>query len=353
MNVAVEAQRALALAILRRSPTTLRRLAGKPIVRDGRTLSPDAQLLIKLAKLFGKEKPEQRPVPESRKGLVESGHVLAPRIEMSRVEAWRVPTSWGSIPLRVYVPRSLDGVKGVKRAPALVYYHGGGFVLGDLDSHDGLCRALADETPCVVIAVDYRLAPEHKFPAAVDDSVEAFQWVHAHAASLGVDPSAIAVGGDSAGGNLAAVTCLALRDAAHPLPVMQLLVYPATDMSRSMASHRMFAEGFLLDASTVDWFLGTYLRSPEDVKDWRASPLYAKSHAGLPAAMVITAGFDPLRDEGDAYAEALRKAGVSVVHRSDEGMFHGYFSVSAGVRTSAEAVSAAARVLSKALRPTV
>jgi acetyl esterase len=231
--------------------------------------------------------------------------------------------------LRVRHYRPL-GAEDAEVLPALVYFHGGGWTIGDLDTHDVPCRELANLARCAVLSVDYRLAPEHKFPAAVEDAVAAVRWVHAHAGALRIDPARIAVGGDSAGGNLAAVAALALRDAGGPPLAMQALFYPATDMAADAPSHFELAEGHLLTRDAIVWFMGNYLRRPEDVADWRASPLRAADLSGLPPAYVVTAGFDPLRDEGQAYAEALERAGVAVTYECFEGMIHGFITM-AGV----------------------
>jgi acetyl esterase len=213
-------------------------------------------------------------------------------------------------------------------APCLVYFHGGGWTIGDLDTHDNVCRHLALHGRCVVVSVQYRLAPEHKFPAALEDAVDAVLWIAAHAAELHIDPARMAVGGDSAGGNLAAVAAIAVREEpASPTGltlVHQLLIYPATDMGLDTASHLRFAEGYYLTRESALWFRDNYLRGEADRDDWRASPLRARDLSGLPPAYVITAGFDPLRDEGRAYAERLAAAGVEVVYECFEGQIHGF-----------------------------
>jgi acetyl esterase len=240
----------------------------------------------------------------------------------------RIEGAGGALGGRLYVPahgRARDP------GPGLVWFHGGGFVLGSLDSHDGICRAIASRAGIVVLAVDYRLAPEHPFPAAVEDGIAATRWVFANARGLGLDPRRVAVGGDSAGGNLSAVVAQALRkDALRP--AYQLLIYPATDLTRAFPSHKLFREGLLLPEDTIDWFLAAYAPDPATHTDPRASPLFADDLAGLPPAMVITAGFDPLRDEGDAYAEKLRAAGVDVEHVRATGMVHGFMSMAGAVR---------------------
>lgn len=230
----------------------------------------------------------------------------------------------------------------------LVYLHGGGWVIGDLDSHDAVCRALANGSGHAVLSVDYRLAPEHPFPAALEDSVTALRWAHAHAGALGCRADRIAIGGDSAGGNLAAaVTHLA------PVPlVFQLLVYPVTDCTCEQPSYASNGEGFFLSAQAMAWFIEHYLSAGMgSPRDPRVSPLFAADHvvAATPPALVITAEFDPLRDEGDAYASRLASLGVPTSHVRFGGMFHGFFSLADFLDDGAAAVALAAAALSKAL----
>jgi acetyl esterase len=220
--------------------------------------------------------------------------------------------------------------------PALVYFHGGGWTIGDVDTHDVLCRQLALGAHCVVFSVDYRLAPEHPFPAAVDDCFAATRYVAEHAAELKV--GAIAVGGDSAGGNLAAVVSLLARDAGAPAIGFQLLVYPATDQRCATVSHERNGQGYLLTRDAIRYFRGNYLPNERDWQDWRVSPLLAKRHAGLPPALVITAGYDPLLDEGRAYADKLRAAGVEVQYREYADMVHGFLLFGGVLDTANEAV---------------
>lgn len=233
--------------------------------------------------------------------------------------------------LRVYRP-----VPG-ETLPALVYFHGGGWTIGDIDTHDTLCRQLAVGARCVVVSVDYRLAPEHPFPAAVEDCFAATRYVADNAAKLKV--SGIAVGGDSAGGNLAATVALLARDAGGPRLAFQLLIYPATDQRCASASHERNAQGYLLTRDAIEYFRRAYLPKEQDWTDWRASPLLARSHAGLPPALVTTAGFDPLLDEGRAYAEKLSAAGVRVTYREFADMLHGFVLFGGVVDTANTAVA--------------
>ena len=230
--------------------------------------------------------------------------------------------------------------------PALVYFHGGGWTIGDLDTHDVLCRQLAMGARCAVFSVDYRLAPEHPFPAAVEDCFAATRYVAEHAAELRVH--GIAVGGDSAGGNLAATVSLLARDAGGPRLAFQLLIYPATDQHCASASHERNAQGYLLTRDAINYFRRNYLPEEKQWADWRASPLLAKSHANLPPALVVTAGYDPLVDEGRAYAQKLRAAGVEVEYREYADMVHGFVLFGGVLDTANVAVSECAAALRRA-----
>ncbi len=249
-----------------------------------------------------------------------------------------IPGPAGDIPVRIYVP------EGEGPHPGVVFFHGGGWVIGDLDSHDPLCRELASGAGCVVVAVHYRLAPEDRFPAATDDALAATRWVAEHAAELGIDPARLAVAGDSAGGNLAAVTALRVRDEGGPALRFQLLIYPVTDCRMGHPSMEENAEGYLLTRDTMRWFIGHYLGDGGDPADPLASPLLAEDLSGLPPAHIIVAEYDPLRDEGIAYGERLRDAGVDVTVSNHAGMIHSFVSLGAvldgGRKGLDEAVSA-------------
>ncbi|MBX3635171.1 MAG: alpha/beta hydrolase [Rubrivivax sp.] len=254
----------------------------------------------------------------------------------------------GGVPLRLYRPPSAAAAApGLQ--PVLVYFHGGGWVIGDLDTHDVLCRQLARAAGAAVIAVDYRLAPEHRFPAAVDDCVAATRWVQREAAALGLDATRMAVGGDSAGGNLAAVVCLTLRDAGEPLPAFQLLIYPGTDMRAVAPSHTTNAQGYLLTADSIAYYRGFYTPDPAQWSDWRASPLLAPDLSRLPPALVLTAGFDPLRDEGRQYADALSAAGTPAQYVCFERQVHGFITMSKVLDEARTAVALCGAVLAEAL----
>jgi acetyl esterase len=263
--------------------------------------------------------------------------------QVAHIEDRSIPGPAGDIPVRVYRP------SGEAPFPALVYFHGGGWVIGDIESHDMVCRALANASGCVVVSVDYRLAPEAKYPAAADDCYAATTYVAAHAAEFGADASRIAVGGDSAGGNLAAVVSQMARDRSGPELKFQLLIYPVTNYSFDTVSYRDNAEGYLLTLGSMRWFWGHYLANESDGAEVYASPLRATDLSGLPPALVITAEFDPLRDEGEAYGEALRKAGVAVtVHRYD-GLIHAFWTMFAIIPEARQAIDESAAALRKAL----
>ena len=261
--------------------------------------------------------------------------------EVFKVEDKVVSYEGVNVPVRVYHPHAAQPQAAL---PGLVYLHGGGWTVGDLDTHDVLCRSLCLQADIVVVSVDYRMGPEHKFPAAYDDTVAAFNWTVAHAASLGIDASRIAIGGDSAGGNLSAAACLGLRGQAVQ-PAFQLLIYPATIMWQDTASYHANGKGYMLTQESIAYYTENYLRNREDAKDWRASPQLAESHAGLAPAFVMTAGFDPLRDEGLMYANALSKAGVSAQYICFERQIHGFITMGRVMQEANTAVSLCASVL--------
>jgi acetyl esterase len=240
---------------------------------------------------------------------------------VANVEDRSIAGPAGAIPVRIYTPQ------GGGPFPVLVFFHGGGWVLCDLDTHDGICRSLANGAACIVVSVDYRLAPEHKFPAAPEDCYAATQWVASNAAQFNGDPTRIAVGGDSAGGNLTAVISQLARDRQGPALVFQLLIYPATLFGADTPSMRENATGYFLTRQDTDWFAGHYLNSNDDMKNPMASPLLASDLRGLPPALVITAEYDPLRDEGEQYGQRLKAAGVPVTISRYNGMIHGFVSV--------------------------
>jgi acetyl esterase len=244
----------------------------------------------------------------------------AESLPVARVEEQMIPGPAGHIRLRLYWPNA------VGPAPAIVYYHGGGHVIGSLDTHDLIARNLCAGAEAVVASVDYRMGPEHKFPAAVDDSFAALNWIHTHAVEIGADTSRLGVHGDSAGANLAAVVALMARDAGSPTLRLQSLVYPVADYALAGDSYEKFAEGYgLLTKQAMVWFRNHYLRTPKDAEDWRASPIKAANFAGVAPAIVVTAECDVLHDDGEAYGEALRRAGVPVEYKEYPGMIHAFF----------------------------
>jgi acetyl esterase len=290
------------------------------------TLDPDAAAVFKAFQEAGRPAYETLTAPEAREFYLQARFVTNPEPpELKSVQPLAIPAPHGSIAARIYTPIRLRQAGGL--AACLVFFHGGGWVIGDLDSHDVVCRKLADEGQLIVISVDYRLAPEHKFPAAVDDAIAATKWVAANARQFGVDASRLTVGGDSAGGNLAAVVAISARDGDGPAIAGQVLIYPATDFAMTHRSHSEPETSILLTHSVIKWFSDHYLNGSADVHDWRASPARAGTLIGLPPAYVLTAGGDPLRDEGDEYARRLKEAGVPVAYRHFPGQFHGFFTM--------------------------
>jgi acetyl esterase len=289
-------------------------------------LDPDAAAVFKAFQEAGRPAYETLTPAEARAFYLAGRIVTNPEPpELRSVTPLAIPSPAGSIPARVYTPIKLRAKDG--RAPCLVFFHGGGWVIGDLDSHDVACRKLAHEGELIVISVDYRLAPEHKFPAAIDDAIAATKWIAGNAKALGIDADRLMVGGDSAGGNLAAVVSISARDGNGPAIAGQVLIYPATDFAMTHSSHKEPETSILLTHTVIRWFQNHYLTSPSDGEDWRASPARAETLKGLPPAYVLTAGADPLRDEGDEYAERLKAAGVAVTYRHFPGQFHGFFTM--------------------------
>jgi acetyl esterase len=324
----------------------LRRILGPPIVSsEGAVLGLEAQILLWAAALI--RRPEVSDVGEVRaRKEIEASSAIVDYVKIRvRSEDRTIPGPRGPIPVRIIEPWA-----PAPRRPVIVYFHGGGWVIGSIESHDGVCRALATKVDAIVVSVGYALAPEHPFPAGLEDAVAATRWSIASAASFGGDAARVAVAGDSAGGNLAAEVALETRhDATRP--VFQLLVYPATDLTRSHPSHAIFREGFMLNERSILWFLSKYLTDSKDETNPRASPLFAPAPdlRGLPPALVLTAGFDPLRDEGRAYAEKMKAAGVAVEYRCVEGTIHGFFSFGGVFEHASRAVDDAARALREGL----
>jgi acetyl esterase len=308
-------------------------------------LDPQAEFVIGLVKKAAAPELWQLTPDQAREQYLLRVGKLAPKQQIFRSTDRRIPGPARDIPIRVYQPRE---AKPGELLPVLLWYHGGGFVIGDLDTHDVACRALANGADCMVVAVDYRLAPEHKFPAAVEDCMAALRWLALHAREIGADPERIAVGGDSAGGNLATVCAILARDEGFPKLRFQLLVYPCTAPEPESPSHRKFAEGYILTRNTVTWFYKHYLRSPKDVKDFRFGPLIADDLSDLPPALILVAGYDPLRDEGVEYARRLIDFGNRVQLTNYEGMIHGFFLMGGAVDAANRAVAQSALALREA-----
>jgi acetyl esterase len=304
-------------------------------------LHPEVRALLEMMDAQGAPPLESMDPAEARTGRLEGMKLLGGEPEaLSRVEDLAVSGPNGDVPVRLYASE-YGGLR-----PALVYFHGGGFVFGNLDTHDGVCRALAKESGAVIIAVDYRLAPEHKFPAAVEDSYAVTLWVAGNAERLGIDAHRISVGGDSAGGNLATVVAMRCRDAGGPSLASQVLLYPVTDMSSfETVSHRELAEGYFLTRTAMQWFTGHYITSADLTRHPEVSPLLAPDLHSLPPALVITAEFDPLRDEGEAYAQRLEQAGVPVSITRYPGMIHGFISMRGVLSGGRQAIREAAEFI--------
>lgn len=343
LDQATETARGLAgRAVLRLPAPVVRRLAGAPVVIQGRTLDPQIQLLLKLMALEGPAA-ETVAISRGRHIIDSSSRVAGGSQPIGAVTERAITGPSGPLNLRFYTPRGMTD-----ESPALMFVHGGGWIYGGLESHDALCRVLAERAQVRVVAVDYRLAPEAPFPAAIDDVTAAWTWVNAHAEALGIDAARIAIGGDSAGGNLAAV--IAQQGAAGEViaPAFQLLIYPATDFAALAPSRLTFATGFFLSKAFMDLAEENYLVGNEDRADPRLSPLHG-SVKGVAPAHVVTAGFDPLCDEGDAYAAALSAAGVPVSHRREDSMIHGFANMVAMGTSAPQAVHRIAQALQRGL----
>jgi len=345
LRIPVPVERAAARAFLSLPAPVLRRIVGPPRRSpDGLTLDLQLQALLWLIALTKVPALSGGDVAVARASLDRAAPTLDLVTPDVAVYDRTVPGASGPRRARVYVPASAPS----SGAPGLVFFHGGGWVVGSIESHDRLCRALAHRAAVVVVSVDYRLAPEHPFPAAPDDAIAATRWVLENAALLGIDAARVAVGGDSAGGNLSAVVSLALRDDARR-PAFQLLIYPATDLTRALPSHALFGDSYFLSKAAGDWYLGHYLRAPADATKPLASPLFVDDLSRLPPALLITAGFDPLRDEGKAYADRMREAGVEVELVCVEGQMHGFLVMAAAIRDGARIVDLVAARLRSAL----
>lgn len=298
-----------------------RLLDGHRLRRGDRVMDPKAQVVGEVIKQL--RSPDSLPTPEESRGQFRKMVELLdePPPPSVRVSDLDCPGPAGAVPLRLYAP------EGTGPRPLLLYFHGGGWIQGDLETHHGACGKLAAWSGCLVLAVEYRLAPEHKFPAGLEDCLAAWRWLAANAATLGADPARLAVGGDSAGGNLAAAVCQILAVGGEPGPAAQLLIYPSLDLGWQLPSHRELADAYILPRIRVRWYTELYLSSPEQAADIRVSPLWAKDLRGQPPAMIVTAGFDPLLDDGRRYADRLEAAGVPVAYREFTGQIHAFISL--------------------------
>ncbi|MEQ5843017.1 alpha/beta hydrolase [Paraburkholderia acidicola] len=331
----------LVLRVVGILPTWLQRwLGGKPVRIDGQVLHPEVQLALRLLNLVPGSSFETLPLAEARAVLVKEAQLFGNPVPIETVRDISIPGEGGPIPARLYRPANLTGPSAL-----LVYFHGGGWVLGDLRVADSACRVLAIEAKLSVLSIDYRLAPEHPFPAGLNDALTAFKYAVDNAAALGIDPAAIGIGGESAGGNLTAVVSQITTAGNGPKPAFQLMFFPVTDLSTKHASYALFADGFFLTATQMDWYRNHYLTNEAEALDPRVSPLLAKDLAGLPPAYVAVAGFDPLRDEGLAYARRLSEAGVPVTLRLHDGLIHGIINALGVGHTGRDALIEAAGVL--------
>jgi acetyl esterase len=308
-------------------------------------LDPQARAYLDAVAALGGADPRTITPTEMRAQMAarRQHFAVAPQ-PVARVEDRTVPGPDGDVPIRVYTPDAAGPL------PVLVFYHGGGWVIGSIETHDNICRALANLTPCMVVSVEYRLAPEARFPAGLEDCYAATRWVAEHGAELGCDPTRLAIGGDSAGGNLTAAVALLARERGGPRIAFQLMIYPVIDSDFETGSYREVAEGYGLTRDGMQYFWELYLEDPADMTNPLAAVLRADL-AGLPPALVITAEYDPLRDEGDAYAAKLKAAGVPVEHASYPGQIHGFFNVGTMMQMGDVAVERAARSLAAALAP--
>jgi acetyl esterase len=304
----------------------LRFLEGHRIRMGSRTMDPKAQIVGEFVKSI-RVPGFFPPLPELRQQLrVMVSLMDEPAPALPRIEDIRIPGPAGEIPARVYAPSAATTPR-----PAVAYFHGGGWVQGDLETHHGLCARLSKHAGVLVVAVDYRLAPEHKFPAAVEDCLAAYRWLRTKGRDVGADIGRVAVAGDSAGGNLSAVVSQLAVSSGVPAPTCQVLIYPAVDFSLETSSHRELTDGHVIPRDRILWYMEQYLKSDADKSDLRVSPLRAPSLEGQPPAMIVTAGFDPLRDEGRAYGDRLREAGVDVVYREYPGQIHAFVSLTKAI----------------------
>jgi acetyl esterase len=322
--------------LLRSTPERLLRAMFKDPPRNDRGIEMDLRthVLLSLMALGGLGQIHRMPVAKARRHYDRDGGLLdLPTIALAQRHDFELPGPAGPLRCRLYRPHGIGD-----RPPVLLWFHGGGFVIGGLESHAGACAWLAARARCVIVAVDYRKSPEHKFPAASDDGLASIRWMREHGPGLDVDPERIAIGGDSAGANLSAGLCHRLRDAGELQPALQVLLYPMTQHRAPFPSRTHFGEGAMLTTDMIEWFRSQYLRGPDDANHPLVSPLLSPDFAALAPAIIRTAGFDPLRDEGEAYAKALAQAGVSVDYRCHERLIHGFLTMGGAIPAMRQAI---------------
>ncbi|MEP6814046.1 MAG: alpha/beta hydrolase [Marmoricola sp.] len=329
-------------------PRVQRLLTVRPVRLDGLTLATEMQLMLRLQTIAREPKIEELPLPEARQAMLRQTRYVGGEVPIAATRDLTVDGAAGRLRARLYVPAALVSAS-TPASPLLMFLHGGGMMYGDLETHDPACRFLAEQSGVRVLSIDYRLAPEHQFPAAVEDSAAAYRWVVAHAEDLGADPARLAVGGDSAGGYLSATTAMTAAEEGLPL-AFQLLVYPCTDFTKESPSRRLFSEGFVLSKRFMDGAQAAYFPPGTDLFDPQASVLMRQKFPdGLAPAYVVTAGFDPLRDEGEAYAALLAEHGASVEVKRFPDLTHGFLNVVGCGRTCLAANAEIASKLSQAL----
>ena len=307
-------------------------------------LDPQAQKILEDAAALGLPAYQDLSPPAARKQMLEQSPPVDPLLSVHRVENCSIPGPESDLPIRLYYP------EGASPFPVLVYFHGGGWVIGDLDTHHGFCHALAKTSGCLIVSVDYRLAPEHRFPAAVEDAYAATKWVADNAADIQADPDRMAVGGDSAGGHLAAVVALMARDRKGPRIDLQILIYPITDCNFNTPSYLQNQEGYMLTRDLMKWFWNHFIENAYDARHPYASPLQASDLSGLPEAVIVTAEYDPLRDEGEAYGQKMDAAGVKVRLLRYPGMMHAFIRMIAHLDKAREALDEVSGTIREVLK---